>query len=69
MTMCWRAGARRIRFTVTDPLTTALANRADPRGVRRAALRGGTEAQITPAERRSIAARVWDVIARALGLG
>lgn len=52
-----------------DPLTTALTNRADPRTVERERLRVETEAQITPAERRSIAARVWDVIARVLGLG
>ena len=54
---------------MTDGLDRALANRADPRDVKRAELRVETEAQLTPAERRSIAARVWDVIARVLGLG
>ena len=54
---------------MTDDLARALATRADPRDVERERLRGETEAQLTPAERRSIAARVWDVIARVLGLG
>ena len=54
---------------MTDDLDRALANRADPRDVERERLRVETEAQITPVERRSIAARVWDVIARALGMG
>ncbi len=52
-----------------DPLATALANRADPRDVERERLRVEAAAQLTPAERRSIAARVWDVIARVLGMG
>lgn len=54
---------------MTDPLDRALANRADPRTIEAERLRVETEAQLTPAERRSIAARVWDVIARVLGLG
>ena len=50
-------------------LDAALRARArDPRDVVDERLRVETEAQLTPRERRSIAARVWDLIARLLGL-
>ena len=66
------AASVRLQAAFPDFDFVAIARRsgtADPRTVERERLRVETEAQITPAERRSIAARVWDVIARVLGLG
>lgn len=54
---------------MTDRLDAALRDLADPRVIERERLRVETEAQLTPVERRSIARRVWDVLARILGLG
>lgn len=52
----------------TDALDRALAARADARTIERERLRVETEAQLTPEERRAIAAQVAQLIGWLLGL-
>lgn len=53
---------------MSNPLSDAIADRADARTIERERLRVETEDQLTPEERRAIAAQVAQLIGWLLGL-